>query len=271
MRRWASRLCLLLGLCASAPAAAKDLQICVSDRELPPLTFPDRDGQAQYLIRRAAAQIEWRVEFVALPWRRCLQAAISGELEGVATVAATAELRRSLALPLHHGGEDPARALGEIDTVVIKRRDSRVAWDGARFSGLHSPVQHEAGLSALGARLKQLGLPARDIAHSPEQLLHMLVQRRAEVALVLEPRAGELLARPEFQALQRLPEPFLQRHIYLGFNRVFYRRERKALQRIWQEIGHTRGSEEWRALGPRIYPGWRNPVPPRPGGGGHRP
>ena len=88
MRRWALRFCLLLGLCPPAPAAAEALRICVSDREYPPLTFPDRDGQAQYLIRRAAAQAGRRVEFVALPWRRCLQAAISGDLEGVATVTA---------------------------------------------------------------------------------------------------------------------------------------------------------------------------------------
>jgi polar amino acid transport system substrate-binding protein len=273
MRRWLFWGGLLYSLAASAgvPAQPDRLRICVSDHAYPPLTFPHRDGQAQYLIRRAAGQVGWRVEFVVLPWRRCLKAVTAGELEGVATVADTPTNRVRLAMPLLRGLANPSRAVGEVISVVIRRRDSRAEWDGVRFTGLHSPVIHEAGISAFTARLAELGQPGLDSANSPEQLMRMLLMGRAELALGLEPRISELLKTPEFADLQRLPRQFMQSNTYLAFNKALYAREKVRLDRVWQEIGRIRASSEWPQLAPRIYPGEVDAQPPRAGGGERRP
>ncbi|MDG9924430.1 MULTISPECIES: hypothetical protein [unclassified Pseudomonas] len=257
MRRWLlwGGLMCSLAAWAETPAPPDRLRICISDHAYPPLTFPHRDGQAQYLIRRAAGQLGWRVEFVVLPWRRCLKAVTAGEVEGVATVADTPANRVRLAMPLRRGLANPARAVGEVVAVVIKRPDSRADWDGTRFIGLHSPVIHEAGISAFTARLAELGQPGLDSAHTPEQLLRMLLVGRAEMALGLEPRTGELLQTAEFSGLQRLPQPFLRSSTYLAFNKALYAREKVRLERVWQEIGRIRASAEWPQLALRIYPG----------------
>src|SRR5690348_11236201 len=113
----------LIGLAGTAPVAAEQpLRIFVSDHAYPPLTFPDRDGQAQYLIRRAAGEAGWQVEFVVLPWRRCLKAVTLGDLDGVATVADTPDNRSKLAMPLRRGRANSARSVGEVVAVAIRWR-----------------------------------------------------------------------------------------------------------------------------------------------------
>ena len=189
----------LFGLAGTAPVAAEQpLRICVSDHAYPPLTFPYRDGQAQYLIRRAAGEAGWQVEFVVLPWRRCLKAVTLGDLDGVATVADTPDNRSKLAMPLRRGRANSARSVGEVVAVAIRWRGSRVEWDGVSFRGLRTPVIHQAGTSAFSARLAELGQAGLDNANSPEKLMRMLLMGRAEVALGLEPRVSELLRQPQF-------------------------------------------------------------------------
>ena len=261
----------LFGLAAAGPVAAQSdgLRICVSDRAYPPLTFPRREGQAQYLIRRAAGEAGWRVEFVVLPWRPCPKAVTAGKLDGVATVADTPDNRSKLAMPLRRGLANPARAVGEVVAVVIRRRDSQAEWDGTAFHGLRTPVIHEAGISAFSTRLAQLGHPGLDGANSPEQMLRMLLMGRAEVALGLEPRVSELLQQPEFAGLERLPLQFMRSNTYLAFNRALYAERKVRLDGIWREIERIRGSAEWPQLARRIYPGEVVDTP-RTGGGERR-
>lgn len=99
-------------------------------------------------------------------------------------------------MPLRSGMVNPARALGETVAVVIKRRDSQVEWDGARFSGLHSPVLFQTGISAFSASLKELGHVGSDGSKSRDQLVHMLLKGRVEVALGLEPSASVAMQCP---------------------------------------------------------------------------
>lgn len=261
MRRWllCGGLMCSLASWAETSAQADRLRICVSDHAYPPLTFPHRDGQAQYLIRRAAGQMGWRVKLVVLPWRRCLKAVTQGDLDGVATVADTAENRSKLAMPLRRGLVHTSRSVGEVVSVVIRRRDSRVEWDGKTFSGLLTPVIHEAGISAFSARLAELGHPGLDSANSPEQLMRMLLMGRAEVALGLEPRVSQLLLQPEFAGLERLPGEFMRSHTYLAFNKALYAEQRVRLDRVWQAIERIRRSPQWPRLAQQIYPGDNTP------------
>jgi polar amino acid transport system substrate-binding protein len=256
VRQWLLRLW-LLGLGAVTPLAAQAdrLRICVSDHAYPPLTFPHRDGQAQYLIRRAVGEVGWQLEFVVLPWRRCLKAVTQGDLDGAATVADTAENRSKLAMPLRRGMAHAARSVGEVVAVVIRRRDSQTEWNGKVFSALRTPVIHEAGISAFSERLAELGYRGLDSAHSPEQLMRMLLMGRADVALGLEPRVSELLRQPEFAGLQRLPLPFMRSNTYLAFNKALYAEQREHLDRIWVAIERIRHSAEWPELARTIYPG----------------
>ena len=246
----------LFGLAGTAPVAAEQpLRICVSDHAYPPLTFPYRDGRAQYLIRRAAGEAGWQVEFVVLPWRRCLKAVTLGDLHGVATVADTPDNRSKLAMPLRRGRANSARSVGEVVAVVIRRRGSRVEWDGVSFRGLRTPVIHEAGISAFSARLAELGQAGLDSANSPEQLMRMLLMGRAEVALGLEPRVSELLRQPQFAVLERLPQQFMCSNTYLAFNKALYAEQRARLDQVWQAIERIRRSPQWPRLARQIYPG----------------
>jgi len=259
-------ICVLLSLSVPAGGAQeRPLRICVSERDYPPLTFPDRDGPVQSLIRRAVAQAGGHVEYSALPWRRCLHQVLKGELDGVATVAATEEHLVQLALPLHEGAPDPGKAVGQVVAVAFRRRDSPVKWDGMRFSGLRSPIIYEAGIAAFTERLAQLGQSGIGSANSPEQLMRMLLAGRAELALGLDPRVSELLSRSEFSALERLPVNFMQSTVYLAFNKDFYARESERLERLWSEIERLRVNQEWQKQHPEFnsaFPAGSRTVPP---------
>ena len=68
---WAHGMALAIALSALGGAAeARNLTVCVSQNPLPPLTYPDREGSAQTLVRRAVEQQGDSVSFVAAPWVR---------------------------------------------------------------------------------------------------------------------------------------------------------------------------------------------------------
>lgn len=83
MQFFVSRLLLLCTACSALGVPAFGMTLCVSDRPAAPLMFPDHDGQAQYLARAGARAVGIEPSFVVLPWRRCIEAVRTGQVDGV--------------------------------------------------------------------------------------------------------------------------------------------------------------------------------------------
>ncbi|RJG08983.1 hypothetical protein D3879_24450 [Pseudomonas cavernicola] len=257
-------LCMLVFLVA--PVQAGTFSVCVSDEAFPPFTFPSREGDSQRLIRLAVEHHGWGVEFVALPWRRCLAGVEQGSFSAVAGVAATPEYLAFMAFPNSSGQPDQRRALGITRLVVYRPLGSLAGWDGQRFTGLAKPVLYLSGRTTLKALLARMGIPAIDTARASSQLAHMLFKGRGSLAIDHDYQVAQLFALPEFQGrFEVLPVPFGEAPIFLGVGLRLYDRRPRLVEAVWDEIGVLR-----HAAGPLVRPHWQSGSPAHPVAHGRR-
>ncbi|WP_332852180.1 hypothetical protein [Duganella sp. S19_KUP01_CR8] len=249
------RTLLVASLMAGAvpPCAARTLAVCMGDRAFPPLFFPDHEGQAQWLVRKAVERQGDLVTFAAVPWRRCLQGLRTGTYAAALPVIGNLSFLPDYAFPMDRLGIDPSRELARVSHVVVRRVGSEADWDGDRFSHLGGPVLFPAGIVVVREALAALGVAGDDGSAMEEQTLRKLLARKGDLAVIQSGVAEELLARAEFHdKLEVLPQPLLTRPSYLAFNRAFHDADRGYAEAIWLEIKRLRGSPEWRALAPTL-------------------
>jgi polar amino acid transport system substrate-binding protein len=224
------------------------LRVCVADIDLPPMSFVDHDGQAQYLIRQAAAVQGWAVEFTPVPVRRCLLEVASGRYDAVAPVTATSSNQAAMAFPLLAGKLNERHALSESTAVVFRVAGSNASWDGQRFTGLNTPVLYYAGARAPAERLQSLGVSGNDSAKGTHQMVEMLLHGRAQLAIGLDAAVQLELQKPEFAGrIEVLPQPFIRAHTFLALNQQFYAEHKASMDAVWAGIEQLRAAPEWPA------------------------
>lgn len=245
--------CLAVYLLGSAVSVHADaVRVCISDTPLPPVTFPDHDGQAQYLIRQAASEVGVSASFTALPWRRCLQDIQEGR-QDAAVVGYNRTYEKFLVFPMQRGHVDTARQLAEGTVVVVRKVGVGAGWNGRRFAGVILPVLYGRGQATIMEELARHGVSGSDAGKSGPQMLNMLLLKRAQLALLLETEAKPLLSSPEFNGkLEMLPIPFLQISGYLGFGKGFYQAHPRLAEGLWAAIGRIRSSPGWESIAPTL-------------------
>ncbi|KQV85049.1 hypothetical protein ASD15_07935 [Massilia sp. Root351] len=241
-------LCCLLS-CATEAAG---VTLCVSDRPAAPLTFPDHEGQAQYLVRQAVRVAGAEASFVVLPWRRCIESARAGQVDGVLAVQAFHAYKDFLRFPLKNGGPDPVFALGVDTWVVVTAPGSGVSWDGKALKGITTPVSYPAGVNVLRHALDNLGIRHLDSAKTALQLMQMLNAQRLQAVVIREADARGFLAQDEFRSLRVLAPAFLVADAYLAFGNGYAQSNPAVVAATWEGIRRIRASREWTELAPAL-------------------
>jgi polar amino acid transport system substrate-binding protein len=224
------------------------LRVCIPDVDFPPLTFVEHDGQAQDLIRHAAAAQGWLVKFEPVPVRRCLAGLVSGRYDAATPVAATVSHQTNMAFPLLAGTGtlDERYALSEVVGLVYRAVGTSANWDGHSFSGLHTPVLFYAGTRAVADRLGALQVAGDDSAKGIEQMTKMLLHGRAQLAVGAADDVQRLLQNPQFaKRIEVLPQPFIRAQVFMAVNLHFYAEHRDSIDALWVGIGQLRAAPEW--------------------------
>jgi polar amino acid transport system substrate-binding protein len=219
------------------------LRVCVSDTPLLPFTHPSREADAQRLVRKAVEHQGLTLQFVARPWKRCLQDVQRGIYAGVIGASAALEHRSFLAFPLEREKVDELRSLGVTTLVAYRRVGAQASWDGHRFEHIYGPVLYLSGRSAVRKRLDELGVTAHDFARDSQQLALMLLNERGCLAIDHRPEVEAITRLAEFKGLfEVLPNPFGRAHIYFAVGLDTYRQQRPLFEAIWSEIGQLRAA-----------------------------
>ncbi len=234
-------------------AHAATLDVCIADRDYPPLFFLDHDGQAQWLVRKALERQHDMVNFISVPWRRCLEGLRSGQYAAALPVAANPAFLPLYAFPMQHGQVDRSVALQEVVHVAVRRVGSNADWDGSRFANLTMPVVYPSGIVIVRDWLAARGVAADDGTRSDDAALRKLMAGRANLAIIQSALAEQLLAQDEFRGrLEILPTPVLVFSVYLAFNRAFFEAAPAYPQALWKELKRLRGTPEWKTLAPAL-------------------
>lgn len=242
----------VLSCLVSCAAPAAGVTLCVSDRPAAPLTFPDHEGQAQYLARQAMRAAGVEPGFVVLPWRRCMESVRVGQVDGVIGVQAFQAYKDFVRFPLKNGLPDRAFAVGVDTWVVVTRAGSGVGWDGRTLHGLTTPVSYPAGVNVVRQTLDDLAIRHLDSAKTALQLMQMLKAQRLQAAVIRETDAKGFLAQDDFKSLRILAPPFLVADAYLVFGNGYAQANPAVVSETWEGIRRIRASREWTELAPAL-------------------
>ncbi|MES2948066.1 MAG: hypothetical protein V4858_05930 [Pseudomonadota bacterium] len=241
-----------LALCAillCSPVGARTFSVCIPSNPFPPLTFPDHEGQGQWLLRTALERQGHTVQFEAVPWPRCTRGVLQGSYDAAIPVASTRV--GSMAFPLDGHDVDANKALGNTVMVVVRRVDSRAGWDGKNFTNLSTPVMFNRGIVTVRDKLTKLGVPGDEGAQANKALLKKLLQKRNELLIMnAQAVAAELESEEYAGKLEILKQPFLTMSLHVAFNLDYYENNRALVDAIWTRIAELRTTPEWAKLAP---------------------
>lgn len=248
------RLALLLSagllLCHSAAASAgigphHVIRLCIATEHYPPYTEPDAETPIQQRIRQAAASQGFGVEFIALPWRRCIYETQHDVMDGVVGLGDRIASEQGIRIPLKDGVVDRRRALGFVRFVFFRRSGDTVDWDGQQFQQLQGPVLCIGQVGELKLELARTGVAIEDTPRGPVELARMLLARRANLAVDSQGRLQELMAMPEFTGrLEMLEKPLGGRVSLLAIAPHLYAQYPQRIEALWDAYARLREAEE---------------------------
>lgn len=236
-----------LGLGLGSAAAEAPLKLCFEDTSVYPWITGDDQGLALLEMALVEKDLSLRVEFLRLPWRRCLLEVRNGRVQAV--IAASFNTERAA------WGSYPTQADGSLNRDlrmhtdsfhVFRRVDSPVRWLNQRFENLGTQaVGVQLGYS-VASNLAEWGYPVKT-ARSAEDLTRMLELGVLQVAVLQQHEAKRLLrARPELHKVMVEDGAALKvADQYLLFNRQFYAANEALVRSIWAAIERARKSKKY--------------------------
>lgn len=237
---------LLLACSGSVDAESLNLRLC-HNQEISP---QDGDEPAFALLDRVLQRHpQIRVEYVALPWARCLAEAALGERVDGVVASSHSTAREGLVFPRRSDGRvDEGRRMFRLGYVLIRLRGSEARWTGQRFEHLRAPLGVQLGYS-IGDFAREHGAEVDPSNLSADAMLRKLVLGRISAMLVSQPHLRHLQSRPEWnQVLERNGPLLAQKAYYLAFSPRFARHHPRRVEHLWRDLRSERRSSEFQAV-----------------------
>jgi polar amino acid transport system substrate-binding protein len=229
-----------MGCLLCAPSLhARALQICAGETSR---TGPgDAVPPVQSMVRRIVEKQGGSVEFVLVPWRRCIDGVRHRVYDGALGAGDNPAFRDFLKFPQKNGQTNPRQGLSNVHYVAVRPVDGAAQWDGRQFTGLTTSILFAAGNAATRDHLEKLQVPATDPSGKPVVLMRMLLKKRNELAVLRAGDVDALLEMPEFAGkLERLSPVVYSVDAYLAIQSTVYEANPSYFDAIWDEIGRVR-------------------------------
>jgi hypothetical protein len=233
---------------------AEEFRVCGDYRDLPPLTYAQGLGTAQYFVLKAAENLQLQLTLDVKPQPRCLQEIAQGHYDAVLIATPNALINNIVTFPIGSQGQlDNSRAYLLMRVVAFKIKSNPAEWDGQQFSHLTLPVLYESGLPLLDVLMDNLGVPSRASAKSPAHMIGMLRLGRADVAVGLEQAiALALQSNDAQQQFTILSPPLSETPVFLAMGKRFMASKPLLAEQIWDEIKRISESPEWQKISAQV-------------------
>jgi polar amino acid transport system substrate-binding protein len=232
----------------TVPTQAAALKLCFEDAPQHPWTMPDGKGLNFVLLKAVADRLGEQFEYKALPWKRCMAYAESGEMDAVIGAANSPERRLFARVALSANGQDRIEtSLNSDNFNVYVRNDSNIGWNGKSFQNLSGSVAIQAGF-VVAAPLRAMGLEVDQSGKSAEHALRLLEAGNPKVAVLQGTHANLLLHGDQrFRGkIKVLPIPFASVPLYLMASKKSYATQADRFEKIWAAIALERESEAYK-------------------------
>lgn len=246
--RWVGPLAVLLGgwlapttVWAETPTVA----FCFEDVDIKPWRMVDGSGLNFELIQQAAKRAGVRVEFVPMPWKRCLAELQANRVDGAFAASFKADRLEMGGFP---GGNSPDadKRLHTDSYFLVRRKGTSVDWNGKVFQGLDGAVGVQLGYS-VGDQLRGLQVPVDDGSGTVQELLLKLIAGRLGAAAIGGSDAKSVFKSDRRFAgqLELLPVPLVEKHYFLMLSHALLNTRPQLAQKLWSGIETARKSKQY--------------------------
>ncbi len=245
-------------LCLAGPALATEtLVFCLEKSDVRPWRTQEGGGLNIELLNRVAQRLGIRFEYAGMPWKRCLAELKTSTVSG--TIGASFKAER-VDMGAYPGGATPDinKRLNTDRYVILKKKGSRLEWDGKTFHHLDGPVGIQLGYS-VGEPLRALGAQVDEGAQKPIELARKLAAGRLAAAAMLDGEVDAIFAAEPKLAVQleEAPLPLVQKPYFLMFSYDFLNNRHDLALKIWNTIEDVRKSAEYQKLEHQALKGTR--------------
>lgn len=239
-----------LYLAASGAAVGKEtVSLCFERQHVPPWRDLNGGGLNFELLHLVAARLDIEFDFQSMPWKRCLEQLKANQVGGAFAVSFLPSRLEIGAYPSIAGGTqaDPAKRMHVDRYVLVRRKGSPVAWDGARIRHLEGAVGVQLGYS-VAELLRAQGVPVDEGSQRASELMQKLVAGRLGAAAIGGGDASMLLATPMAERVEILPLPLIEKPYYLVLSRALVASKPQLAGRIWKAVEEARNSAAYKKL-----------------------
>ncbi|WP_229429227.1 ABC transporter substrate-binding protein [Massilia sp. ST3] len=226
----------------AAPGAS--VTLCFERQEVPPWRTLDGGGLNFELLAEVAKRTGVTFDFQSMPWKRCLEQLKSNQVGGAFAVSFN---RERMDLGAYPGGPnaDPAKRMHVDRYVLVRRRGSRLEWDGKRFTHLDGKIGVQLGYS-VGDFLRAQHVPVDEGSQRSDELAQKLIAGRLAGAALGGGDAKRLMRGPLAARLEVLPVPLIEKPYYLVLSHAFVANQPQLAARLWDAVEQARTSPAYR-------------------------
>jgi len=237
---------------SAEPAPGTVLHLCYEDQLEWSWIRPAKGADSGYiLLELVRSKLGRGIDYVGLPWKRCLEQVKDGSMDGVVGASFLPEREAIGVYPTDGDGRpDPSRRLTLNGYYLFLPRDSTLSWDGQHFGNLTGPIATIIGYSIVG-QLKAAGAEVYETSGGADQTLALfrlvLGGHAAAAAMIGAGGDAVLQNHPEIASrLVKYPVSLVQKPYYLVFSHQFYEANRPLAEEIWSGLAQLRDSAEYK-------------------------
>jgi len=241
------RYCACMLLVLSLPAAARDtVTLCFEAQDVRPWRTEHGEGLNFALLKIVGQRLDIQFDFQSIPWKRCLAQLKDNTVDGAFAVSYKPDRRE---LGEYPGGAQPdaAKRMHTDTYVVLRRKGSKVAWDGQHFSNLDGAIGFQLGYS-VGDVLRAQNLEVDEGSQRADELARKLIAGRLAAAAMGGSDAANLMQGPLGAQLEQLPIPIIEKPYFLILSHALVAGRPQLATRIWNAIEQARNSAEYKKL-----------------------
>ena len=245
--------CLLVS--ATVQAAKQDsITLCFERQDVRPWRTLDGGGLNFELLNEVARRTGVTFDYQSMPWKRCLEQLRSNQVDGAFAVSFTRDRISLGAYPGTGPGQgasasdpqaDPDKRMHTDTYVLVRRRGSRLDWDGKIFHHLEGRIGFQLGYS-VGDFLRLQGVALDEGSQRPDELAQKLIAGRLAGAAMGGGDAIRMLRGPLGAQLEVLPVPLVEKPYYLVLSNAWVARQPQLAATLWNTIEQVRTSPGYR-------------------------
>ena len=241
--------CVLLALSLPALAADKareNVTLCFEAQDVLPWRTEKGEGLNFVLLKMVEQRLDIHFDFQSIPWKRCLAQLKANSVDGAFAVSYKPDRRELGEYP--GGAQVDASKRMHIDRyVVIRRKGSKVDWDGKSFQNLDGAIGFQLGYS-VGDVLRAQNLEVDEGSQRADELARKLIAGRLAAAAVGGSDAQSLMRGPLAPQLEQLPVPIIEKPYFLILSHAMAASRPQLAARIWRAVEEVRNSAAYKKI-----------------------